>query len=163
MHYDPLVFLPRRKCGNDVLDSGEECDWSDNFRDGCSFDCTCIPPYIPSGHLACTLCGNGKLDQGEKCDGTIGCSKCVCEEGYTNVESGCQRVTVPASTTSSTTSSASIQENQANNSGANVGLLVTGILLASVVSIIVVLVVFLKIKKPELLQSLKNRFRNEKS
>jgi len=104
MTYDPIVFVPRRSCGNDVLDVGEECDWSDNIDDGCSSNCTCIPPYVPSGLVSCTLCGNGKIDLGEKCDGTVGCSgKCECEDGYTNEGTGCKILTTTTTTNPTTT------------------------------------------------------------
>jgi cysteine-rich repeat protein len=53
--------IPGTRCGNGVLDLGEDCD-DDNLvnGDGCSSTCT---NEIPG-----TRCGNGVLDLGEDCD-----------------------------------------------------------------------------------------------
>jgi hypothetical protein len=49
-------------CGNDQLESPEQCDGSDSTECSglCQSDCTCPAPQ----------CGNGVLESGEQCDGT---------------------------------------------------------------------------------------------
>ncbi len=59
---DPDVFfdrlpIPPLRCGNGVVDTGEQCDDGDNRNgDGCDANCT------PTG------CGNGVVTAGEQCD-----------------------------------------------------------------------------------------------
>ncbi len=73
--------MPR--CGDSVIDDGEECDGSNlaeqtcqtlGFEAGqlvCAADCTFAKTF-------CTKkCGNGTLDTGEACDGTIGVPICT--------------------------------------------------------------------------------------
>ena len=66
-------------CGNDVVETGEECDDGNLVDgDGCESDCQVGP----------VLCGNGVIDPGEKCDDgnsdpDDGCgSSCATECGF---------------------------------------------------------------------------------
>ena len=62
------------KCGNGVVDAGEQCD-PGNGDLSCNLDCTF--PNSP-------YCGNGIVDPGEDCDGTAGCNNCKFDvSGYT--------------------------------------------------------------------------------
>lgn len=76
-------------CGNNVLDSGEQCDdGNKNDNDGCSATCT-LPPR----------CGDAKVDSGEQCDaGTL--NGTVCTPGYgtscTYCTNSCTNVTIDA-------------------------------------------------------------------
>lgn len=64
---------PTPVCGNDVLESGEECDGTaPAICPVCQADCTCAPG----------ACGNGIVEGGEQCDG----STCL----YDGVRLGCR-------------------------------------------------------------------------
>jgi hypothetical protein len=52
LDYDPILNVPRRFCGNDVLDTNEECDYG--FL-GCNATCQCVEPYVPNGGVSCIL------------------------------------------------------------------------------------------------------------
>ena len=70
------------RCGNDVVDPGEQCDEGDlRDGDGCSSHCLCEPENLIDGIYFRTteidgelkpcsgdLCGNRELDEGEECD-----------------------------------------------------------------------------------------------
>jgi cysteine-rich repeat protein len=58
----PSQCVPIPKCGNGVVDPGEQCDDGNIVSgDGCSPTCT-LEPANPKG------CGNGVIDPGEQCD-----------------------------------------------------------------------------------------------
>lgn len=53
---------PAMRCGDGVVDAGEQCDdANDNDVDTCRNDCTIPPPPAP-------VCGNGLVETGELCD-----------------------------------------------------------------------------------------------
>jgi hypothetical protein len=70
------------ECGNNVKESGEECDGTDAAACPglCQIDCTCPPPF----------CGNNVIESGEECDGinpgpcpTGVCDPdCTCEDPF---------------------------------------------------------------------------------
>jgi cysteine-rich repeat protein len=82
------MFVTQDKCGNGVLDPGEQCDDGNNISgDGCEADCTnpvCGNRIVDPGERCddgnningdgceadCTnpVCGNGIIDPGEQCD-----------------------------------------------------------------------------------------------
>lgn len=78
---DPPPAMP--KCGDGVLDEGEDCDGS-NLNGQ-----TCLTQGFEAGQLTCgadckfakTLCtkrcGNGTIDPGEVCDGDAGVPRCA--------------------------------------------------------------------------------------
>ncbi|EKE39832.1 hypothetical protein ENUP19_0099G0024 [Entamoeba nuttalli] len=69
------------KCGNGVLDDGEECELNQPF---CNNQCKCIEEYYyVNGSCVRNYCGNYRLDPGEECDGGSGCDKrCKCTRRY---------------------------------------------------------------------------------
>jgi len=52
LDFDPILYVPPRPCGNNILDIGEQCDYGYN---GCSALCQCVAPYVPAGQLDCIL------------------------------------------------------------------------------------------------------------
>ena len=85
------------KCGNGVMDEGEQCDDGNNLSgDGCSSECQTESGYecevagqpCEEKPISDVPCGNGQLDDGEDCDdgNTLdgdGCSSiCTVEEGW---------------------------------------------------------------------------------
>jgi len=52
LDYDPIIDVPPRPCGNNKLDSGEQCDYG---FEGCSANCTCVAPYVPAGTVDCVI------------------------------------------------------------------------------------------------------------
>ena len=58
---DCIITPPTPVCGNEQLESGEECDDGNQTPgDGCSSTCTIETPT--------PVCGDGNVDQGEECD-----------------------------------------------------------------------------------------------
>lgn len=87
----PPDTSPPAVCGNELLETGEECDDGNTASDdGCSSDCALEAGYAcPEVGALCEECGNGNLDtRVEECDdGGIapddGCSEtCTLEEGW---------------------------------------------------------------------------------
>ena len=63
--------VPPPKCGNGVIDLGEECDGPEhqcpaNANRSCSTSCRCV--------IDTPKCGNGRLDLGEECDNGNSCA-----------------------------------------------------------------------------------------
>ncbi|MBY0369075.1 hypothetical protein K2X33_00215 [bacterium] len=82
-------------CGNNSLDSGEDCDDGLDISN-CS-SCACDAGYGPVGDGTCALnCGDGDLDSGEDCDDAVpssNCTSCACNSGYaTNGDGTCSLV-----------------------------------------------------------------------
>lgn len=77
---DPQPAMP--KCGDGVLDEGEQCDGSNVAEQ------TCLTLGFEAGQLTCAAdctfakslctkrCGNGQIDPGEVCDGDAGVGRC---------------------------------------------------------------------------------------
>ncbi|ELP91904.1 serine-threonine protein kinase, putative [Entamoeba invadens IP1] len=78
------------KCGNGMVDSGEECDvsYEGMVSDNCSPEtCMCYYGYYPKvvgEYSGCALptCGNNAIDEYEECDDGVGCVLCQCKTGY---------------------------------------------------------------------------------
>lgn len=80
LHYrsDLYAVVNPGVCGNDVIESGEECDGTDPGAcptGVCDPDCTCEDP----------VCGNDLIEAGEECDGTAlgACPTGVCDPDCT--------------------------------------------------------------------------------
>ncbi|KAI6616888.1 hypothetical protein MCOR07_007361 [Pyricularia oryzae] len=77
-------------CGNDVVDSGEECDNAEDEL--CGTNCLCLygPAENPTNEIPCAaapatpICGNNVVDSGEQCDNTedeLCGTNCLCLYG----------------------------------------------------------------------------------
>lgn len=72
------TFIPPTKCGNRLLEQGEDCEstadcMSGFFCEGCK--CKPIPPSV---------CGNNLLEMGEQCEAAVDCGP-----GYNCINCGC--------------------------------------------------------------------------
>lgn len=95
--------LPDPRCGNGVIDSGEECDGSvvpdakqcppGYEPTGITYQCTDTCTILSKDYEFCRpVCGNGKLDEGEECDGTLftlEIPKCAEEQVSTGLKYEC--------------------------------------------------------------------------
>ena len=89
-----MIFLPKIVCGNQEIESGEECDDGGIIAgNGCSATCLIEAGYECSGipSVCNLLCSNGEINTGEDCDDNNtnngdGCdSTCKVETGFTCV------------------------------------------------------------------------------
>ncbi len=73
---------PPAVCGNQIVESGEQCDDGNQVNgDGCENDCTLTPAPEP-------FCGDGNVDVGEQCDDGNNVSGDGCEADCTLPQSG---------------------------------------------------------------------------
>lgn len=71
---------PQPTCGNDTLDSWEQCDGALLGEATCAPDEVGAPvcdEWCRLDRTACTRCGNGVVDEGEACDDALGDAACL--------------------------------------------------------------------------------------